>query len=232
MSKSHFRLANTHIIVFYTFVSVLNEHKIWKWLLLTGFVVYWAIAFYSSLFDGRISKIIHGSVYGQTLFPRKYRMYTSPPKENILSVYTFYSNGKAVHRLNADSLFHERMKTNFPFPTFKRDLKQYQGVYYQNSIDITNLLFKYYYDSLHIQEEYLPFRLSSNKALHFKFENILHFSDQLRNSIPEINSSDSVVVKVYKIFNPLKMDPNYTKKPAAGIPDMLLYEKGKRFIEP
>ncbi|MDO5655162.1 MAG: hypothetical protein Q4G27_03375 [Flavobacteriaceae bacterium] len=203
--------------------------KLIKNILMALFLLYWLLAGLKVFLPNNTLDNFKNHFLTANVLPPVYKMYTSPPKERIVSFYTYYQKKEKLYRINADSLFHVRMKKNFPWPAFKKDLKQYQSVYYQPSLDITNFLFKYYYDSLQIQEEDIPFQLSQNKRLNFKFENKLQFADNIGQSIPELASADSVVVQVYKYFNPLKMDPNINSKPAAGIPDMLLFEKGKNF---
>lgn len=203
-----------------------NGFKYLNILLLAGFVCYWFLAVLLTFLPKNIFFAERDNIYLQTFFPPVYKMFTSPPKERVVSDYIFYRQNVEVAKINADSLFHLQMKKHFPTPTFKKEMKQHQAIFTHPSREFTVMLYRYYLDSLHIAGEDIPQHLNNHRPMAMLLQNQLMFAGPIKEMVPTLNDSDSVVLKVTKKQVPLAMDPFWENKPAALVPDMVLYHQG------
>lgn len=187
-----------------------------------AFSCYWLFVLFITFSKTSFSEKFKTYRIAQVLFPATYKMYTSTPKQITQSEYTFYKNGEVVKKVNVDSLYFQQMKTSFPLPTFKKDLKQHLMLYYLPNLDLGNDVYTYALDSTMQKEKSLQDFLLLNKR------NAIYVMNQLNHAQYIYKEADSVELSIHRRFNEIPFDEKKYQKLAYWISDSIIIKQVKK----
>lgn len=196
--------------------------KIFNTLILIGFLAYWGFVFYSFT-QGKTQwwNTLYEQLPVRTTMPPVYRMYTSPPKSNVLVKVRFYANNELVGTENTDVFFKEFRKNNFlRYEDIKLKYTREElllPLYYA----VVNNMYDYYemeIDSISMQE----FLLSRRGSKAF-FGNQKLLPKVMQKYKPEYMKADSFELDILRYPIELKMDEHTKDKFSYWIKDTLAY---------
>lgn len=91
--------------------------KQWNSLLVVIFCCYWLFLFVLFIFQNQAwTESIRGNRYTFWMFPTQYKMYTSPPKQNLLIHYQFYKDEQKLGEVEIESFFQQLFETQSKQP--------------------------------------------------------------------------------------------------------------------
>ena len=110
-----------------------------KYILILGFFAYWLLLIILFVFQKQAwTETIRSSKYTFWMMPVNYRMYTSPPRQNLYIYYQYFHGDTLLEQLEVSDYFQSSLKSSKNISSFLNNLYLYRTYPKSSFILITN----------------------------------------------------------------------------------------------
>ena len=181
-----------------------------KIILILGFYAYWLLLIVLFVFQKQSwTENLRSSSLAFWALPVNYRMYTTPPRQNLMIHYTFYENNKKLKSIEAEDFFHREFSENSFSSKFVKNL--YLHFNYSKGIFVElNTAYNQYNKLIKNNEidsvSFENYLIRNESLIYQHLENQFCLANEMIQQNPELKTADELKLSFEIEFHHISKD--------------------------